>query len=147
MTTQGEWYKMLRFLLRREIIENNNSLIVISLSKVGENEFFQNLLPIYKVELSYCHYLEMLKLQKNEKNDLYIFCASWRTKAYLPNCKVSRRPYRTTSRNRLEKLWYMTNIPVLERWRNVVKKSLVSVLYCRCYADLVSASLFQSDNH
>ena len=28
---------------------------------------------ISKVESSYCHYLEMLKLRKNKKNDLYMF--------------------------------------------------------------------------
>ena len=32
-------HKMLTFLVRKEIVENNNSLVVISLSKVGENEF------------------------------------------------------------------------------------------------------------
>ena len=53
-----------------ESTENDNSLVVISLSKVGGNEFF------HKVESSYCHYLEMLnKLQKNKRNDLYIFLA------------------------------------------------------------------------
>ena len=32
-------HKILSFSLRKEIIENNNSLVVISLSTVGENEF------------------------------------------------------------------------------------------------------------
>ena len=36
-------HKMLSFSIRKEIIENNNSLIVISLSKVGKNEFLPNL--------------------------------------------------------------------------------------------------------
>ena len=36
-------HKLLTFLVRKEIIENNNSLVVISLSKVGENEFLPNL--------------------------------------------------------------------------------------------------------
>ena len=35
--------QMLSFLARKEIIENNNSLVVISLSKVDENEFLQAL--------------------------------------------------------------------------------------------------------
>ena len=35
--------KMLTFLVRKEVVENTNSLIVISLSKVGENEFLPNL--------------------------------------------------------------------------------------------------------
>ena len=34
-------HKMSSFLVRKEITENNNSLVVISLSKVGENEFLQ----------------------------------------------------------------------------------------------------------
>ena len=57
------------------MIENNTSLAVIPLSKVGENGFFQTLKPIYKVESSYCHYLEMVKLRKNKRNDLYFFFA------------------------------------------------------------------------
>ena len=35
--------KMLTLLVTKEIIENNNSLVAISLSKVGENEFLPNL--------------------------------------------------------------------------------------------------------
>ena len=35
-------HKMLNFLVRKEIIEYNNGLVVISLSKVGENEFLTN---------------------------------------------------------------------------------------------------------
>ena len=61
-------------------------------------------------------------------------------------CKVSRIPCRTTSRNCLGKLWYMTNIPVLERLRNVVKTT-----GCRCFtADVMQISfqyVFQLDNH
>ena len=36
-------HKMLSFSAQKEIIENNNSLVAISLSKVGENEFFWTL--------------------------------------------------------------------------------------------------------
>ena len=36
-------YEMLRFSVRKEIIENVNSLVVILLSKVVENEFLQTL--------------------------------------------------------------------------------------------------------
>ena len=36
-------HKMLRFSVRKEIIENGNSWVVISLSKVGKNEFVQTL--------------------------------------------------------------------------------------------------------
>ena len=36
-------HKMLTFLVRKEIIDNNNSLVAISLSEVGENEFLPNL--------------------------------------------------------------------------------------------------------
>ena len=59
----------------KEIIENDNSWVVISLSKVGETEFefLQTLQPTDEVESSYCHYVEMLKLLKNKRNDLYIF--------------------------------------------------------------------------
>ena len=32
-------HEMLSFSIRKEIIENDNSLLVILLSKVGENEF------------------------------------------------------------------------------------------------------------
>ena len=42
------------FVVRKEIIKNDNSLAVISLSKVGENAFLEALYPIYKVESSYC---------------------------------------------------------------------------------------------
>ena len=34
-------YKMLSFFSKEKIIENNNSLVVISFSKVGEKEFLQ----------------------------------------------------------------------------------------------------------
>ena len=64
---------MLSFSVRKEIIKNDNSLVVILLSKVVENEFLQTLYPIHKVEPSHCHYLDMLKLQTNERNDVYIF--------------------------------------------------------------------------
>ena len=64
---------MLSFSVRKEIVENKNSLVVISLSDVGENEFLQTLWPVYIVESSFCHYLEILKLQKNKAKDLYIF--------------------------------------------------------------------------
>ena len=36
-------HKVLSFSVRKEIIENDNSLVVISLSKVSENEFLQTL--------------------------------------------------------------------------------------------------------
>ena len=36
-------HKMSRFSVRKEVIENNNSLAVISLSNVDENEFLQTL--------------------------------------------------------------------------------------------------------
>ena len=63
---------MLSFSVRKKIIKNDNNLVVILLSKVVENEFFQTLQPIHKVESSYGHYLDMLKLQTNEKNNVYI---------------------------------------------------------------------------
>ena len=66
---------MLSYSVRRKIIKNDDSLVVILLSKVVENEFLQTLWPIHKVESSYCHNLNMLKLQTNERNDLYIFFA------------------------------------------------------------------------
>ena len=66
-------HEMLSFSVRKEIITNDNNLVVILLSKVVENEFLQTLQPIHKVESSYCHYLDMLKLQINERNDVYIF--------------------------------------------------------------------------
>ena len=55
-------HEMLNFSVRKEIIENDNSLVGILLSKAVENELLQ-------------HYLDMLKLQKNEWNDVYIFFA------------------------------------------------------------------------
>ena len=66
-------HEMLSFSVRKEIIKNDNSLVVILLSKVVENEFLRTVDPILKVEPSYCHYLDMLTLQKNERNDVYIF--------------------------------------------------------------------------
>ena len=36
-------HKMLSFSVRKEIDENNDSLVVMSLLKVGENEFLQTL--------------------------------------------------------------------------------------------------------
>ena len=36
-------HEMLSFSIRKQIIENDNSLVVILLSKVGENEFLQTL--------------------------------------------------------------------------------------------------------
>ena len=56
-------HKMLSFSLRKEIIENDNSLVDISFSKIGENEFSSDFIAN----------LEMLKLQENGRNDLYIF--------------------------------------------------------------------------
>ena len=58
--------KMPSFSLRKEMIENDNSLIDISFSKIGENEFSSDFIAN----------LEMLKLQKNGRNDLYIFLES-----------------------------------------------------------------------
>ena len=58
-------HEMLSFSVRKEIIKNDNSLVVILLSKVVENEFLQTLQPIHKVESSYCHNLDILKLQIN----------------------------------------------------------------------------------
>ena len=69
-------YEMSSFSLRKGIIENDNNLVVILWSKVGENEFLQTLQPIHKVESLYCHYLDMHKLQKNERKGVYIFYAS-----------------------------------------------------------------------
>ena len=43
-------HKILSLLVKKEIIENNNNLVVISLSKEGENEFLQTLQPTYKVK-------------------------------------------------------------------------------------------------
>ena len=86
-------HKMLSFSLRKEIIENDNSLVDISFSKIGENEFSSDFIAN----------LEMLKLQENGRNDQYIFSRVVTYFGYLPNCKVSRRPYRPASRNCLEK--------------------------------------------
>ena len=69
-------HELLSFSVRKEIIKNDNGWVVILLSKVGENEFLQTLLPIHKVESSYCRYLGMLKLQTNERNDVYFFGTS-----------------------------------------------------------------------
>ena len=66
---------MLSYSVRRKIIKNDDSLVVILFPKVVENEFLQTLWPIHKVESSYCHNLDMLKLQTNERNDLSIFFA------------------------------------------------------------------------
>ena len=55
--------KMVRFSLRKEIIENDNSLVDISFSKIGESEFSSDFIAN----------LEMLKLQENGRNDLCIF--------------------------------------------------------------------------
>ena len=66
---------MLSSSIRKEIIKNDNSLVVILLSKIVENGFVQTLWPIHEVESLYCHYLDMLKLQTNERNDVYIFFA------------------------------------------------------------------------
>ena len=68
-------HKMLSFSVRKEIVKNDNSLVVTLLSKAVENEFLQTVQPILKVESSYCYYLDMLTLQKNERNDVYIFFA------------------------------------------------------------------------
>ena len=53
---------MLSFSVRKEIIENDNSLVDISFSKIGENEFSSDFIAN----------LEMLKLQENGRDDLYI---------------------------------------------------------------------------
>ena len=69
-------HEMLSFSERKEITENDNSLVVILLSNVVENEFLQTLQPIHKVIIPlYCHYLDMLKLQTNERNSVYTFFA------------------------------------------------------------------------
>ena len=41
--THGPWHEMLSFSVRKVIVENSNSLVVISLSKVGENEVLQTI--------------------------------------------------------------------------------------------------------
>ena len=46
-------HEMLSFSVRKEIIKNVNSFVVILLSKVVENEFLQTVQPILKVELSF----------------------------------------------------------------------------------------------
>ena len=66
-------HKMLSFSVRKEIIKNTNRLVAILLFIVGENEFLKILWPIYKLESSHCHYLKMLELQKNKRNNLDIF--------------------------------------------------------------------------
>ena len=71
--SEGSEHEMLSFSVRKEIIKNDDSLVVISLFKVVENAFLQTLKPIHKVESSYRHYLDMLKLQTNKRNDVYIF--------------------------------------------------------------------------
>ena len=68
-------HEMLSFSVRKEIIKNGNSSVVILLSKIVENEFLQTVQAIRTVESSYCHYLDMLTSQKNEGNDVYIFFA------------------------------------------------------------------------
>ena len=68
----------------------------------------------------------MLKLQTNEKNDVYIFSRVVTHESL--QAQVSRGSYRTTSRNRLVNLWYMTNIPVLEREEMLVNKLGIDVL-------------------
>ena len=40
---EGTWARNGKFLVRKEIIKNDNSLVVILLSKVVENEFLQTL--------------------------------------------------------------------------------------------------------
>ena len=59
-------HEMLSFSLRKEIIENDNSLVDISFSKIGENEFSSDFIAN----------LEILKLQENGRNDQYIFLTS-----------------------------------------------------------------------
>ena len=52
------------------------------------------------------------------------------------------------SRNCLVKLWYMTNIPVLERWRNVgLKRTAVNNVLLLMLCRLRFSKSFQSDNH
>ena len=101
------------FSVRKKILENGNTLVVISLSKVEENEFFQTLKPINKVESSYCHYYKMLKLRKNKRNDLYILLAHRDVRKLT--CLIAKFQEEPIEPLRLVKLWYMTNIPVLER--------------------------------
>ena len=40
---EGIWARMLSFSVRKEIIKNDDSLVVILFSKLGENEFLQTL--------------------------------------------------------------------------------------------------------
>ena len=68
-------HEMLSFSVTKEIIKNDNSFVIILLSKIVENEFLHTLWQIHKVESSHCHYLDMLKLQTIERNDMYIFFA------------------------------------------------------------------------
>ena len=56
---------ILSFSVKKEIIQNDNSWVVISWFKVGKKEFLQTLQPIDKVEQSYCHYQEMLYFEKS----------------------------------------------------------------------------------
>ena len=62
-------HKMLTFSIKKEIIGNNNSLVVISLFKVGVNEF----LPNYnsggnsqRLGYGMCHFLRVLFLLENK---------------------------------------------------------------------------------
>ena len=64
---------MLSFSVRKEIIKNDNILVIILLSKVVENEFHSDFIAYS--QSSYRQYLDMLKLQTNEMNDVYIFFA------------------------------------------------------------------------
>ena len=89
----------LKMSVRKEIIENDNNLVALSLSKVGENEFLQTLWAIDKVESSYCHYSEMLKLLKNKWKDRYIFSCVV-TYESLP---ASLQSFKKTLQNHFEK--------------------------------------------
>ena len=53
--------------------------------------------------------------------------------------------HRTNFRNRLENLWYMKNIPVLERWRNGKKLGVNALLPMLCRLHFRKS--FQSDSH
>ena len=75
-------HKMLSFSVRKKIIENDKSLVVILLSEIGENEFLQTLQPIHKVGSSNLPLL--LKLEKNERNDVHIFFSRTVTYESLP---------------------------------------------------------------
>ena len=128
------------------MIENSNSLVVISLSKVGEKEFLQTLQPIYKVESSFCHHLEMLKIRKNERNDLYIFS---RVVTY-ESLPVSVQSFKKILQHHLEKSAGEAMIQqTFQFWSGeemLVKKLGVNALLpmlCR----LRFSKSFQSDNH